>query len=485
MSFALNVEALRRHQGAAFIDLDLFSQEESEPLSLTSELPDSDVLLFWGLPTQNMPSLRAWIDDKEGRRLIFVAPSVANLRAFLEGEDTVVWLQDCRMRFCCMETPLQEECIATEVAWRVALRRWHLFHLLPHGECFERRMKECHTAAELLLSDAADWGCGIVANLMANVAPCKNGLSLRNAFQGIPAICCGAGPSLAKQSALLRDVGDRALIFAGGQALPLLHAEGIVPHFGGAIDPRAPVELFREALFWQTPFLLQRRMHQKNFALLQGDRVLFPDSHFQFEAHLSGFETLFDGGWTVGTFLLRCAAWMGCDPIIWVGMDLACPGGQKYAYAQEAPFAPEQKDFWMAARWIEGAAAALPERRWINATEGGVALQSPVVTASFAEVLSTLRDSWDLVGSVHQMMQLSSEMPAFQQRLTEWPDELKQASALVHRVLLEPIWTLFRPLLEREAEVDLLPLPLEEKLRLHRTLLFQTILQEHLCSATN
>src|SRR6185503_9490810 len=52
----------------------------------------------------------------------------------------------------------------------------------------------------------------------------ENGSALSGKFQGVPAIICGAGPSLGKNIELLKTLKDKALIFAGGTAMNALNA---------------------------------------------------------------------------------------------------------------------------------------------------------------------------------------------------------------------------------------------------------------------
>lgn len=61
---------------------------------------------------------------------------------------------------------------------------------------------------------------------------------LKGVFEGAPAIIVGAGPSLSGALAAIKDVSDKAFIFAAGSALkPLLEA-GVRPDFVVAVDNR-------------------------------------------------------------------------------------------------------------------------------------------------------------------------------------------------------------------------------------------------------
>ena len=91
-----------------------------------------------------------------------------------------------------------------------------------------------------------------------------------------------------------------------------------------------------------------------------------------------------DGGWTVTTMLVALAKFMGCNPIILVGVDL-CYDQQKYAHDlfvtknEEEPIKKEniygdevitQKDWLVAASWLEDFATLHPQTTFINCSEG-------------------------------------------------------------------------------------------------------------------
>src|SRR5690606_30787893 len=61
--------------------------------------------------------------------------------------------------------------------------------------------------------------------------------SLKGCFQGIPAIICGAGPSLTQALPVLSECKEKALLIAGGSTITALSKNGILPHLSLAVDP--------------------------------------------------------------------------------------------------------------------------------------------------------------------------------------------------------------------------------------------------------
>jgi hypothetical protein len=360
---------------------------------------------------------------------------------------------------------------------------------------FRQKLEKAHLAANLLLSDAADGGCFLAKHACSRKnRPVRDGLKLRGAFSHIPAIIVGAGPSLEKNGHLLQSFQDKALIFAGGSALNRLTAE---PHLIASIDKEAPTREFKQHPFSETPFCFQSRMNPDNFSLVHGEAILFPDSHFRFLNEGDGF----DGGWTVGTFLVSLATLMGCDPIILVGMDYCYKGGRKYAGGQacqasnlvEAVAADGSKvwtqpDWLMAKEWLEDWARGHPERRFLDATEGGLGFSLPIEPTLLSKISIDMKR--DLREIVHRAVMALSLAPPMDWE--SWKKSLEKcgkiaAAALfgveeefegeqAYETLLLPLWRIWSPVMIRALESD----PHPDKVKINRLLFFQQVIQEHL-----
>lgn len=371
--------------------------------------------------------------------------------------------QDPRIKVFPLESPLQWEGIARKIAWSAVFKKMAVV-----GDArFKEELEKCHLAANCILSEAADWWVGAVKNALHNRGPFRRGLELKGAFEGIPAIIVGAGPSLEKNGHLLKAFEKRALIFAGGSALNIIDVE---PHFAASIDKEAPYQQFKMHPFSQTPFCFQARMNPDNYSLIHGEKLLFPDSSSDLINWLYDEEP-FDAGWTVGNFLTAVAQHLGCSPIIFVGMDLCYAQGKKYAkiesesgeLIQVGDFVT-QRDWWMAAQWTQERQGHL-----INATEGGM-LTLP--RESLTDVLKTCCHEWDLRKRVHEAIQA---LPLREMtRLEEWKSCLQEQKEELYQKLLLPLWQIWRPIFDREMEID----P-SQNLEIHKTLFFQQVLEEY------
>jgi hypothetical protein len=387
-----------------------------------------------------------WLKKDSERKLIVVD----------EQESEVI---HPRLKKFVLESPLQIEMIAKKVAWSAVFKQLEVI-LRKEGALFQQTVQECHQAADLLLSEAADYGTEILKNARANQAPFRRGRELQGEFKDIPAIVVGAGPSLKKNGDLLRTFENKALILAGGSALNLLKTK---PHFAASIDKQAPNKQFKKHPYFDVPFCYQARMNRENFSLVRSERLLFPDGSSPAINWLQNDEALFDGGWTVGNFLTAFAVLLGCNPIIFVGMDL-CQENRE-----------TQKDWLMAKVWTEQFAKKHSDREWINATEGGLGFGEAMVAKKLEEVVVT--QEWNLRQKVDQAIQKLPLHNPDQKRFEEWDLSMQQCAhgadldnEIVYEKLLIPLWQVWEPLF---AELG-------GDLKLHRTLFFQQVIMEHL-----
>lgn len=228
-------------------------------------------------------------------------------------------------------------------------------------------------------------------------------------FKGIPAIICGAGPSLDKNIDLLGTLGDRALIFAGGTALNALNSHHVKAHFGVGIDPN-PTQFSRLIMnnSYEIPFLYRSRMLTEAIEMIHGDRLYVTGIAGYgvgklLEEALGIKEIELDEGFNVLNFSIALAHALGCDPIITVGVDLAYSNGRSYAEGVVShPIHDRQEHFntktikdevicktdingdpvytlwkWIAESvWYTNFVKLNPGATLINATEGGIGFEN-------------------------------------------------------------------------------------------------------------
>lgn len=152
---------------------------------------------------------------------------------------------------------------------------------------------------------------------------------LRNRFAGNPCVVISAGPSLSRNIDQLAAMKGRAVLCAVQTALKPLMARGIVPDFATSLD-------FHE---------MSRKFYDGAGDLSRVHLVAEPKASWHVTDRYPGPMSLLDNDWarlvigddlaardglkagaTVAHLAFYLAVYMGCDPIIFVGQDLAFTG---------------------------------------------------------------------------------------------------------------------------------------------------------------
>lgn len=206
-------------------------------------------------------------------------------------------------------------------------------------------VREARAAAERLRFEAAanqearrTLMAGYMRQTLANatrIAREGDAASLVGRFPGLPAIVVAAGPSLDRNIHDLHLVRDRALIVACDTALRPLLSVGIEPDLVVAIDPTVANACHLGAL------------HDPRRTWLAAEGSLHPSAFVHFDARTFFFRVNDHAPWSwlraAGLDRLHVEVWgsvitaafdlvlrMGCDPVVFMGADLAFTGGQPY-----------------------------------------------------------------------------------------------------------------------------------------------------------
>lgn len=199
------------------------------------------------------------------------------------------------------------------------------------------RFNRCNLATMNLFSE--QW----LENYIQNLPHLSNSPGVRHFFQqfkGVPGIIVSAGPSLEKNLHLLKDLRERAVIICAGTTLRTMAKHEISPHFLALIDGG----VFNKTLVERTDQNFMKQIHliyngrvnwecinnypgPKIYAKLDAetfsDYVSFRMQNYDFGMIKSGF--------SVSHTALDLVDKLGCDPIIFIGQDLAYTGDKRYA----------------------------------------------------------------------------------------------------------------------------------------------------------
>lgn len=150
--------------------------------------------------------------------------------------------------------------------------------------------------------------------------------SLRSAFNGVPMIIAGAGPSLQKNAHLLKEAKGKAIIVAAITAYKPLLKYGVIPDFVIASEKVDLPEYFtygEEDL--KTRLILAEVAHPGMFERKVKEKFVFFNPFVTLsrsQAPLWGSSYFPSTGGSVTTAAFDMAMMFGCDPVVLVGQDL-------------------------------------------------------------------------------------------------------------------------------------------------------------------
>lgn len=419
------------------------------------DLSTCELLIVYGVGLgYSYMLLKPWLEKNPDHQLLFIEDNPEMMRAFLETNAGALFLSDpqCTLLYKDETTNWQDR-IKPFIKNTFILKRKFIssfqrtFHQLQDTTKIEVQLDILYFYAAQAEGEYITLGSDFQNNFFnnfLNIYLMKLGDSLRGKFKGVPAIICGAGPSLAKQAEHLKSIKDRALIFAGGTAMNALNVLGIIPHFGAGLDPfDAQMSRILENDAFMVPYFIKPRMHAGAAEALLGERLLIAHDETyplvkEFESRLGLKETdQVEMGANVVHFCVALAEMMGCSPIVMVGVDLAYTEGAPYSKGVQvhATFEPSEtlisktvhdelilvqdiygKSIYTLSKWVfESIWYAMfqkshPGTELINGTEGGIGFQG-IPNVSFQQLITTFEGNADLLGRVDAALAEAQEVP--------------------------------------------------------------------------
>lgn len=226
--------------------------------------------------------------------------------------------------------------------------------------------------------------------------------AFKDIFFKKPAIVVATGPSLNKNKHLLKEVADKAVIISVDASFKILMDMGIKPHFITSLERVSQVlslidgfskEEVKDVYFAATP-VIQKEVYE---AYPGPKAIVYRNfAHFKWLENDKGTLPIKQ---SAGNMAFSVAQYLGCDPIILVGQDLAYgedftthARGMVYGEKQESSFNQEHikvkgnltqtvytNKWWH--MFLKGYEYDVKryEGRCINATEGGAYIEGTTV----------------------------------------------------------------------------------------------------------
>lgn len=349
--------------------------------------------------------LKKWLSKNEERQLVFFEEDQGAIASLLHRDHPL--LHDERVELVYFPKEGRKE-IYKEMAERYPVRFMDVVSLENQNvRAMRLELLRKTTLSHALFQDRL-YGYQHFENFVRNASHFKGGFyanAFKGAFSKMAAIVCGAGPSLEHAIPILKKMGGRAIIIAGGSTIAALSQAGVEPHFAVAIDPNLEeFHRFQKSSAFECPLLFSTRVHHAIFSTCNGPFGYLragiggaPELWLEEELGLTDpliGERLPEESISVTSICLAFAQHLGCSTILLAGLDLAYTNGKRYAgkiikeeSIAQTSSAPDRllrrKDkqgrfVQTAVRWVMEAAGisryakAHPEIRWINTTEGGL-----------------------------------------------------------------------------------------------------------------
>ncbi len=162
-----------------------------------------------------------------------------------------------------------------------------------------------------------------------------------NALLNVPAIIAAAGPSLSENIAAIKKYRNKAVLFTVSTALGVLHANDITPDFVSMVELFNAVNLVQNFGIEQTCLIAEPYVNTAVLRLPFKNKIITSSQENRAnEIYDKAFDidkVYFESKGTVAYNALFAAKFMGCNPIILVGQDLAYVDGN--CYSKDSPLA--------------------------------------------------------------------------------------------------------------------------------------------------
>ncbi len=336
-------------KGRSFSGRKDFDLEGMKKRASLLSLEKIDLLYVYGTALgQPYLLFKKWLEEKTDRQLVFLEENPVRLGRFLTTNIANECLSHPRVHIFLTPKEVRED-VLEEVAKKFPMNHLELMFVPPYDEERAAKIKlqlfRKTTLSEAFLYDAL-FSHRHFSNFFPNARKIASS-SLVNRMQGrwkgIPAIICGAGPSLQDVLELLPDVKNRALVMAGGSAIAALSSHGVFPHIAMAFDPNFEEYLRMKSSFaWEIPFFFATRLFSRSFSTFNGPlgymrsaigglEELWMDENLRIQKENLIGEKLSQEALSVTTIAIALARFLGCDPILLCGVDLSYRDQKRYA----------------------------------------------------------------------------------------------------------------------------------------------------------
>ena len=202
------------------------------------DLEEIEILYVYGIGLgYGYFALKSWLKKATQRRVVFLEDDLGALATFFQTELAAEILEDSQvvLRFVRNWEVDAEELAQIFPCAHIAVTALPAYTKKNKAKLARIRLQLLRNSSSYhaLFSEAL-----FAHKLLTNLAPNMKRLpdaffanKLEGKYAGVPAIICGAGPSLKSAISTLKTLENKALIIAGGSAIAALSNQGVEPPF--------------------------------------------------------------------------------------------------------------------------------------------------------------------------------------------------------------------------------------------------------------
>jgi len=293
-------------------------------------------------------ALKSWLAKDKERRVIFLEDDLEAMSQFLHTKEAIKQINDSQVYIYFIEnieSKIFEHIAQTHAKQYVeVIASWHY-----NQSKQEKFLAIKKTLLRLVFYSFASSSTQMRSSLILSqsLSVYKNILSfshvnkMKETFKGIPAIVCGAGPTLGECYEVLRQVKGRALIITAGTASTLVSNQGITPDINVFVDPNFDeYDHLKPSNCFETVNFCISHLHDDVYKLMNGCWG-YLQTQFNFRFNL-WFEKCLEikaerfgdeisvHAHSVSFVALSVAYFLGCGPILLCGVDLGYVDSYRY-----------------------------------------------------------------------------------------------------------------------------------------------------------
>jgi len=272
--------------------------------------------------------------SEKAHRIVIVESSLYLIKRTLENYDFSKKIRD--KEFIIVTSSDQASLILQIIACQFIIEEWRMtseLYTTFREEYAEMNNVTGETLNQILCNTGTIAGAagGIIADNDISCLPYvirHRGVGeLKGLFKDKPAILVSTGPSLARNIHHLKEVQDKVVIIAVGQALRPLLAYDIKPDFICTVDfGEVNIGHFKGLMDSDVPLVTINRTYAPLLKEWKGPKFIAATPVPGFEHMATGILTdkgFIDAGGSVAHMCFGLATLLGCNPIIFTGQDLA------------------------------------------------------------------------------------------------------------------------------------------------------------------